>query len=384
MPDWTKPMSQTFEYYIVDPGTWKDTKKIDIVKSSSISRDSEAETLGSASFVVTDMIEECYIRTYLVTIQNGITERHVLGTHLVQTPSSRFNGRIKDVTLDAYTPLLELKENQPPIGYFIPKSTENEPQFVMDWVYRLIRENARAPVTKCHSEAKVRCELVADPNGDSWLSYLSDLIANQVIDENDETTGSRITQYTFDIDETGQIMFAPVQNINTMQPRWTYTDDNSSILYPDVSMEHDLYGIPNVVEVVYTTSLDNFYCRVENHDPDSKISIENRGRKIVHRVFNPSFPARPYKSQIEEYAVQLMKALSTLVCTVSYTHGYCPVRVNDCVLLNYSRAGLTNVKAKVLSQSIKCEPGCPVTEKAAYTISLLKPEFIKVIKQGEG
>ena len=29
MPDWTKTMQQTFEYYVVDPGTWKEMKKID-------------------------------------------------------------------------------------------------------------------------------------------------------------------------------------------------------------------------------------------------------------------------------------------------------------------------------------------------------------------
>ena len=39
MPDWTKTMQQTFEYYVVDPGTWKETKKIDCVLNSSISRD---------------------------------------------------------------------------------------------------------------------------------------------------------------------------------------------------------------------------------------------------------------------------------------------------------------------------------------------------------
>ena len=29
MPDWTKSMEQSFEYYIVDPGTWRDQKKLD-------------------------------------------------------------------------------------------------------------------------------------------------------------------------------------------------------------------------------------------------------------------------------------------------------------------------------------------------------------------
>ena len=64
---------------------------------------------------------------------------------------------------------------------------------------------------------------------------------------------------------------------------------------------------------------------------------------------------------------QLLRDLSTLEYTVSYTHGYCPVRLGDCVRLNYERAGITNVKAKVISQTIKCTPGCSVTEKAVFT-----------------
>ena len=115
MADWLASMQQTFEYYIVDPGTWKDTKRLDNVKSCSISRDSDSETLGSATIDVTDSLGECYIRVYLITIQNGIKEKHPLGTFLVQTPSSSFDGKIRSVSMDAYTPLLELKENPPPL-----------------------------------------------------------------------------------------------------------------------------------------------------------------------------------------------------------------------------------------------------------------------------
>lgn len=85
MADWTSTMQQTFEYYIVDPGTWKDVRKIDTVISSRISRDLEAETLGSASISITESLGECYIRIYLVTIQNGLREKHPLGTYMVQT-----------------------------------------------------------------------------------------------------------------------------------------------------------------------------------------------------------------------------------------------------------------------------------------------------------
>ncbi len=350
MPDWTKSMQQTFEYYTVDPGTWKDVKRLDNVKSSSINNDLEAETLGSASFDVTDSVGESYIRTYLVTIQNGVTEKHPLGTHLVQTPSSSFDGKVRSVSMDAYTPLIELKENQPPIGYFIAKN-----QNIMSMAYRLASENMRAPVAMATSSDKLHYDFVSDTS-DTWLAYLTDLIAN--------------AKYTFMLDEMGRVLFAPVQDTASLQPVWTFDDGNSSILYPELTMDHDLYGIPNVVEVIYSNGNDNYYSKVVNDDVNSPISTVNRGREIVHRVTNPEFVGDPTKYQIKEYAEQLLRNLSTLEYSVSYTHGYCPVRVGDCVRLNYSKAGITDVKAKIISQSIKCEPGCPVTEKAVFTTKL--------------
>ena len=61
MTDWLSSMQQTFEYYTVDPGTWKDDKKLDNVKSCTISRDLGTETLGSATIEVTESVGECYI-----------------------------------------------------------------------------------------------------------------------------------------------------------------------------------------------------------------------------------------------------------------------------------------------------------------------------------
>ena len=350
MADWLSSMQQTFEYYTVDPGTWKDVKKLDNVKSSSISRDSEADTLGSASFEVTDSVGESYIRVYLITIQNGVREKHPLGTFLVQTPSSSFDGKVRSVSMDAYTPLIELKEGQPPIGYTIMKGKN-----IMDIAYDLVSENLRAPVAMANKDDKIHFDFVADTN-DTWLSFLKDFIGN--------------AKYTFDIDEMGRILFSPEQDTASLQPVWTYDDSNSSILYSEITMNHDLYGVPNVVEVIYSNGSSQYYARVVNDDVNSPISTINRGREIVHRVTNPSFLGEPTDKQIKEYADKLLKSLSTLEYSISYTHGYCPVRVGDCIRLNYERAGLTDIKAKVISQSIKCEPGCPVTEKAVFTTKL--------------
>lgn len=350
MADWLSSMEQTYEYYTVDPSTWKDMTKLDLVKSCTISRDSEAGTLGSATLDITDVLGECYIRIYLVTIQNGVKERHALGTFLIQTPSSSFDGKKRSVSMDAYTPLLELKENLPPLGYSVLKGTN-----VMDDVYRLTREHARAPVVKTTCSTELFHDFVAETS-DTWLSFISDLMTN--------------AKYEFALDELGRILFSPKQNTASLQPVWTYDDSNSSILYPDVSIDHDLYGIPNVVEVIYSNGHGYYYSKVVNDDPNSPTSTVSRGREIVHRVTDPDLIGNPTNNQIDEYAEQLLKELSTVEYTVTYSHGYCPVRVGDCVRLNYSRAGLNNVKAKVISQSIKCEAGCPVTEKAVYTTKL--------------
>lgn len=350
MIDWLSSMQQTFEYYTVDPNTWKDVKRLENVRSCTIDRDSEAETLGSATINMLEAVNECYIRIYLIAIQNGVMYKEPLGTFLVQTPSWSFDGKTKELSVDAYTPLLELKENLPPIGYSLLKGDN-----VMDTAYRLCRERVRAPVIETSCSTTLYTDFVANSN-DNWLIFLTDLIAN--------------AKYVFDLDELGRILFLPVQKTASLQPVWTYTDDNSSILYPDISLDRDLYGIPNVVEVIYSSGSDTYHARVVNDDPNSPISTVNRGREIVRRVTNPSLYGDPTENQTQEYAERLLRELSTLECTVTYSHGYCPVRVNDCVRLNYTRSGISGVKAKVINQSIDCSAGCKVTETAVYTTNL--------------
>lgn len=355
MANWLEPMTQTFEFYIVDPKTWKDKSKLDNVKKCSISRDSSAETLGSATIDIAESVGECYIRVYMITIQNGLKEKHPLGTFLVQTPSSSFDGKIRDVSMDAYTPLLELKENPPPIGYTIRKN-----QNIMKSAYNIIKEHVRAPVVEVSNNDTLLQNFVSEIT-DTWLSFTTDLIAN--------------AKYEFDLDELGRIIFSPKQDVASLQPVWTYTDDNSSILLPQISMDHDLYGVPNVVEVTCRKGIETYHTKIVNDDPNSPVSIVNRGREITYRpteeeiknyfILDPS-----NKEKVNDYAKQLLRDLSTIEYKITYTHGYCPVRVGDCVRLNYVRSGIENIKAKVISQSIECEEGCPVSETAVFTTKL--------------
>lgn len=359
MPNWYEPMQQTFEYYVVDRNTWKDSQLLTNVKSCSITRDLETDTLGSASFELTDSLGECYVRVYLITIQNGVKERHPLGTFLVQTPSSSFDGMVRAVSVDAYTPLIELKENSPDLGFSILKDEmiDGRKKTIMEHACGLIKDWTAVPVVTTSSDKLLLSHFTAETD-ENRLTFLRALIAQ--------------AEYSFGLDDIGRIIFEPDQELDAMQAVTTFDDGNSSILYPEITMDHDLFGIPNVVEVIYNK--DGKYIRkiVENTDPNSPVSIPIRGRRIAHRVVNPSFSGSNivWDDLVEDYANKLLKSLSTAQYKLKYTHGYYPVRLRDCVRLNYERAGITNVKARIISQTIKCEPGCPVSETATFTNKL--------------
>lgn len=352
MIDWTAPMNQTFEFYRVDPTTWTDAEQLTFITSGSILRDLSVETLGSASFDITQELGEIYVRTYLVVEQGNESDKCPLGVFLVQTPERTFDGRNNSMSLDAYTPLIELKDNKPPLGYTILGGTN-----ILNLAGVLTQNAVRAPVVYGYSDKTIESDFVADPD-DSWLDYLADFINN--------------ADYDYGIDETGRILFEPRIEIKAMQPVYTFNDDNSSILYPSITISRDLYGVPNVVELVYSDDYRSLYSRAENHNENSPTSIENRGRIVLYRETSPSFSGAPTQEILDGLAKQMLENLSSLEYTVTYKHGYLPtVRVGDCVRLNYEAAGIRNVKAKVIKQSISLESGCPVEETAIYTLPVL-------------
>lgn len=354
MIDWTASMQQTYEFYKVDPYTWQDVDLLTMIESCNISRDGGSDTLGSASFNTTDVIDECYIRVYLKCIQNGFIHRECLGTFLVQTPSIKFNGKINERTMDGYTSLIELKNTYPSIGYTLRKDIN-----IMDSAYEMCIDHMRAPVVKPVSDKQLYDHFVANVD-DTWFSYISDLISQ--------------ANFSFDLDSDGKVLFQPYTELNSMQPVWIFDDSNSSILLPDISDERDLYNVPNVVEVVYSVDTMTYFSRVVNDDPNSIVSTVRRGREIVKRDTNPSISEDMQGDNAQEYldayAEKLLKDLSSLEHKITYSHGYCPVRLGDCVLLNYKRAGIHNIRAKVTQQNIECITGCTVSETAVYTTQL--------------
>lgn len=350
MIDWTKSMRQTFEYYIVDPSTWHDVSLLSTVKSCTITRDSSLDTLGSATLDCDEDLNDKYVRTYIVATQDGETEKIPLGTHLFQTPSTEFDGKRQSISHDGYTPLIELKEKQMQLGFAARKNAN-----ILEVAYAILTDNSlRAPVVAGSDDKTLTGDFLAEVD-ETRLSYLNDLLVG--------------AKYTLGLDELGKVIFVPDKELGAMQPRWIFSDDNSSILYPNFSISRDIFGVPNRIEVIYSPSDGTPITVVdENTDETSIVSYQQRGRWITYRETDPDVSEGVNEFQLREYAHKKLVDLSTIEYQITYKHAFCPdVRLGDCVRFNYTRADYRNENAKVIRQTIRCEEGCPVEETAVLT-----------------
>lgn len=346
MTDWSREMEQTFEYYTVDAGTWKDVRKLDTVTSCSLSFDSTDKYIATASLGIDEDLGERYVRAYLITKQDGVREKHPLLCFLTQWTGNTFDGTHTSSSVDCYAPLYELAEKQPALGYFIEEGKD-----IPTAAYMTARENMRAPVVRPSEGESLSAAFVAN-SGDTWLTFEQDLLST--------------SNLHFAYDEQTRILFEPDKKLSAMSPVTTYTDNNSSILLPSCTQEKDLYNIPNVVEVVYSDGTRIYYGKAVNDDPNSAVSTVHRGREIPVVITDPVFSGIPTESMVQDYAKDELAKRSTLIVKVTYKHGFNDVRLGDAVLINNTRAGITNTIARVTAQSFECKAGIEVTETAEY------------------
>ena len=61
----------------------------------------------------------------------------------------------------------------------------------------------------------------------------------------------------------------------------TFDDSNSSILYPEISMDHDLYKLPNVIEFIYSEFSSAH--ETESHETESHETKNPKENKEINK-----------------------------------------------------------------------------------------------------
>lgn len=353
MIDWTMSMQQWYEFYTVNPVSWSDVALIDTVTSADISTDLNTATITSASFSFGNLSGEFYIRAYICGAQGDEDiERYCLGTYLVQSPTFSYDGYYNTITATAYSPLMELKENYPPIFYTLPKDSD-----VVKWAYQAIKENSRLLVEENDMESVIsKYDYVANSD-DNWLDFITSVLNQNGL--------------SYMISPEGRVRIYKEYNYARNPVKHIFKTDEKSILLPNISYNKDLYDIPNVVEVYVSTEKGYNVVRVLNNKSalESSTSIAARGREIVYRETSPSILGVPSDAEIENYAKRLLEAKSTILAEITFSHAYVPgLSVGDSIIIDYPDAGLNEQKCKIISQSMTLKEGLTVDTTATYEI----------------
>ena len=344
--DWTKGMTQTLECFEVDAATWRETKKLSTVKTCTVTRELDAELIESASISLDEDLGEIYIRAYLAVTQGDESKRIPIATFLAQTPSTDFDGMVQKQTVDGYSPLIELRDDMPPIGYTIPSGSN-----CVSAVESIVSKACRAPVSMLSDSTTLTEDYVAQED-DTWLTLCKDVLSK--------------ANMRFIVSPLGVIGCEPIRDPASLSASFTFEDDEYSIISEDITSSSDWYGLPNVYEAIYSKDTGCLRAEAVNDDPNSPLSTVSRGRRVLERDTNPELPEEPTQEDINVYAKRKLREISAREHRLVFSHGWTENKIGQGIRFIYSAAGIDQTM-QTIKQTITLETGVTIQEEATWS-----------------
>ena len=347
--DWTSSLRIDWRYTLVDPVTWVDTDEIPFVRSCSVTWDADSELLVSGSLEIDGEIgEEPYVRIWCDVVQGDLAERHAVATLLCQTAKGSTEGTVRTAEAEAYSPLLELSDDKPPVGWSVSGSA--------DEAIALICSHMRAPYVRYESGVTLATAVVATED-ESWLDMLWAVCEEAGLE--------------FWVDGMGRLVFGPTAEPWALQPVQTISDtDPRGILFAEREVETDLFGIPNHFEAIRSDTGEWVKGEAWNDDPASISSTVRRGRVITHRETNPDgLPSGSSQLVADEYARTRLREESVITRTYTLDIGYLPLRLGDAIRFSDSKLGVEEV-VMVNGMELTCDVEARLSLTATSTEEL--------------
>ena len=328
---WSSGFSASYYAYIIDPASWRETQKIDII-SGSINRAGDG-LRDSADIECREYAfgKEQYIRVYLDARQNGSSAHVPLFTGLATSPEKDIDGIYETNTLECYSVLKAANDVLLERGFYIPSGLSCA-ECITDLLSVI-----PAPVSVSPGAPNI-CKTIIAEDGETRLSMTEKVLA---------ALGWRMR-----ITGDGTIEICPPAS----EAAARFDPTEQDVIEPSISVSFDWYECPNVFRAVQ----DNLYAVARDDDPESFLSTVSRGREIWAEELSCDFNSG---ESIAEYARRRLKELQSQGITASYDRRYHPdVLVGDLVMLRYPRQGLDGF-FEVTSQSIELGHGAKTGEE---------------------
>ena len=330
---WSDGFTSTYYITLVDPLTWRDTDRMEIV-SGSVARSTDI-LRESADLEMTELPEggERWIRVWLDADQQGVVHEPLF-TGLTSAPSRSIDGQRETFDIECYSVLKPIDDILTERGYYIPADVP-APQAAA----RLLRTGL-APVMVLQAEDAPRLtEAIIAEDGETNLT-----LALRVLDS---------VNWQIRIDGRGTITIE--KRADTLSA--IFDANENDVIELALTDESDWYSCPNVLRAIS----GDLTAVARDDDPRSALSTVTRGREIWAEESSVSLGTN---ESLAAYAIRRLKELQSPARTVSYARRFDPdVNVGDLVRINHPEVGVDGL-FRITAQSLELGPGCRTEEDA--------------------
>lgn len=287
--DWRQGYKARYYATFVDPDSWADGEKIELLGGSI--KKVNSDLLESADLNCTRYSEtnERWVRVWLDATQGAKSGHIALFTGLAISPGREIEGRMENNTLQCYSVLKPAQDILLERGYYVPVGIDGG-QMVKQLLSDL---NSPVDISTELSETRYLSQSIVAEEGETKLS-----MAWKVVD----AMGWRMR-----ITGHGEIVVGPYAD----EPVMTFDSIENDILESTIAINYDWYDCPNV----FRASIDDQVAIARDESEDSAMSIQTRGREVWAEESNCVLND---KETLQEYAQRRLKELQRVSLSISY------------------------------------------------------------------
>lgn len=337
--EWSQSYSASWRIFRVDRRTWADGAQVDNIDSVSVTKTADGSMLESASFELTGDFTEDYYRIVMTAEQSGEVTRVDVATLLFNVSSGKYDYGVNVQTAEGHSVLYPASTTTIMAGDYAPAGVDGA-----SYAADLLRSAINAPVEV--EGAFILNDHVVHEIGTSVLDAVWAVL------EAGPDGG-----YVIQIDGRGVVHIRP----KPTEPSFMIDSTNAALLTNEINFTTDESNVPNRYIVIEGESRTV----AENNDPASPISYVNRGYYVDEVDESPT----PIDGEtLSAYAARKLRQMSHKIDERSYTREYHP----DVNLYSIVRASIDGLEGdlRVTSQSLTCNFGITVSEKAVREVSL--------------
>lgn len=334
--NWSQSYSATWRVFRVNRLTWADGEMLTNVDNVSVSRTADGSLLESGSMELTGEFDTDYYRIVMTAQQGGEIERVEVATLLFEVNGGTVDYGTIAGKVDGHSVLYPAETTAVVTGEYAPAGADG-----VVYARNLLQSAINAPV---------------ETEGSFTLN---DHIVHELGSSIIEAVWAVLDagNYIMQIDGHGTVHIRP----RPTQPDLIIDSTSMNLLSNGIDFDSDMSDIPNR----YIVMNDGIILSAVNSNENSPVSTISRGYNVD--VIDKS-PTLVNSETYIEYANRKLHEASYLKDTRSYAREYAP-NVFPYSLIRASIDGLFG-DYRVESQTINCDNGITVSEKASMETSL--------------